>query len=298
MDWLLAKRSFSQYLRLERSFSVNTVDAYNRDLALLQQFAELHGYQTPAAVDRKAITDFLTFLNELGFAPPSQARVLSGVKSFFQFMLLENVIADNPTDLVSSPRLGQKLPDVLHIHQIEQLIAAIDLSKPEGVRNKAILETLYSCGLRVSELIGLKLSDLHTEVEFIKVTGKGSKERLIPIGKTAVKYIQIYLDNYRNKLTIADRHADFLFLNRRGKPLSRVMVFLIIKELADKAGLQKNVSPHTFRHSFATHLIEGGADLRAVQAMLGHESITTTEIYTHLDKEYLRSVVTSFHPRS
>ncbi len=298
MDWQSAEKSFSQYLRLERSLSSHTIEAYNRDLALLQQFAGLHGYQGPTAVTRNAIADFLAFLNELGLAPASQARVLSGIKTFYQFLLLEGILTDNPASLTSSPRLGRKLPDVLNVHEIEQLITAIDLSRPEGTRNKAILETLYSCGLRVSELINLKLSDLHTEVEFIKVTGKGSKERLIPIGNTAIKSIRIYLDHYRNKLSIQDKHADFLFLNRRGKPLSRVMVFIIVKELVSLAGLKKNVSPHTFRHSFATHLIEGGADLRAVQAMLGHESITTTEIYTHLDREYLRSVVTSFHPRS
>ncbi|SEM21009.1 integrase/recombinase XerD [bacterium A37T11] len=298
MNWTLAQKHFEQYLQLERSFASNSIDAYSRDVALLKQYAEINNLPQPTSLSKGDIQDFLSFLNELGMSVYSQARILSGIKSFYQYLSLENLISDDPTALISAPRLGRKLPHTLNIHEVDQLISAIDVSTAEGARNKAMLETMYSCGLRVSELTELKISNLHLEVEFIQVTGKGSKERLIPIGHSAIKYIQIYMHEIRIHQPIKTGFEDFLFLNRRGASLSRVMVFLIIKELAKKIGLNKIISPHTFRHSFATHLIEGGADLRAVQAMLGHESVTTTEIYTHLDRDYLQSVLTSHHPRS
>jgi integrase/recombinase XerD len=230
--------------------------------------------------------------------PHTQARVISGIKAFFKYLLLEDLIVTDPSALLESPRLSRKLPDTLNFLEINNLIAAIDLSKPEGMRNKAMLEVLYGCGLRVSELCGLKISNLFLDVEFIKITGKGNKERLVPIGSEAIKYIKIYLQESRVHQTIKPGKEDFLFLNRRGNPLSRVMIFILIRQLAEEIGLTKTISPHTFRHSFATHLVEGGADLRAVQEMLGHESITTTEIYTHLDRNYLRETIIQYHPRS
>jgi len=253
---------------------------------------------SPEQVKLKDLQDFLKWINELGLSASSQARIVSGIKSFFKYLLLEDIIKDSPAELLESPKIGRKLPDTLEVEEINRLIDAIDLSTPEGVRNKAMLETLYGCGLRVSELINLKISNLYFNDGFLKVTGKGDKERLVPIGSQAIKYIKIYLENIRIHLEVKKGSEDILFLNNRGKGLSRVMVFLIIKNLAEKIGLKKNISPHTFRHSFATHLIEGGADLRAIQEMLGHESITTTEIYTHLDREYLRISILRFHPRS
>jgi integrase/recombinase XerD len=234
----------------------------------------------------------------MGMSAHSQARIISGIKSFYKYLLLENILNHNPTELIEAPKLGRKLPDTLSLEEINKIIEAIDLSTPEGQRNKAILETLYSCGLRVSELVNLKISNLYFNDEFIKVVGKGDKERLVPIGSVAIKQINIYKNEIRSNLAVKKEHEDVLFLNRRGSKLSRVMVFTIIKQLAFKIGLKKHISPHTFRHSFATHLIEGGADLRAVQEMLGHESITTTEIYTHLDRDYLRQAIIQFHPRS
>lgn len=297
MDWKTAINGFKHYLQLERAMSANTVEAYLDDVTKLQQFAEPQDIQ-PQAITPAQLQDFLTWINGFRLSSYSQARILSGIKTFYLFMALEHGLVENPTALIQAPRLGRKIPDVLNITEIDSLIAAIDLSTKEGMRNKAILEVLYGCGLRVSELVGLKISNLFLDVEFIKVEGKGSKERLVPIGIQAAKYLRIYLEEVRIHQKIKSGCDDFVFLNRRGAPLTRVMVFIIIKDLAAKIGLTKKISPHTFRHSFASHLVEGGADLRAVQEMLGHESITTTEIYTHIDRDYLRSVITQYHPRS
>lgn len=252
----------------------------------------------PQQIEQHHLQDFLKWITGSGMSARSQSRIISGLKGFYKYMLLENIIQKDPTELLESPKIGRKLPSTLHIHEINKIIDAIDLSKPEGERNKAILETLYGCGLRVSELTDLRISNLFFRDGFIKVTGKGDKERIVPIGRVAQKQIGIYLKSKRNLLPIVNGNEDILFLNRRGKKMTRVMVFTIIKDLVKKAGIRKSVSPHTFRHSFATHLVEGGADLRAVQEMLGHESITTTEIYTHLDREFLRSTILQFHPRS
>ncbi|WP_207425663.1 site-specific tyrosine recombinase XerD [Pedobacter sp. SYSU D00535] len=298
MDWTSTIRGFRTHLKLERSLSPNSVEAYLRDVDKLYQYAETLGGKAPETIGTSDLKNFLIWINELGMTAQTQARVLSGLKAFFRYMVLENIISTDPAALIESPRLSRKLPDTLSIHEINQLIAAIDLSKPEGMRNKALLEVLYGCGLRVSEVCNLKISNLYLDIEFVKVTGKGDKERLVPIGSSAVKFLNIFLQEIRVHMPIKPGKEDFVFLNRRGSPLSRVMVFLIIKDLAVKAGLKKTISPHTFRHSFATHLIEGGADLRAVQEMLGHESITTTEIYTHLDRDYLRDTIIQYHPRS
>jgi len=298
LDWQSGIRGFRSYLRLERSLSPNTIEAYLRDVDKLYQFTEVSNGQTPDVISTTDLKDFLVWVNQLGMLPHTQSRVLSGIKAFFKFLLLEDVIKIDPSALLESPKLSRKLPDTLGIHDINSLIAAIDLSKPEGMRNKTMLEVLYGCGLRVSELTGLKISNLYLEIEFIKILGKGNKERLVPIGSEAIKFLNIWLKDVRVHLTIKSGHEDFVFLNRRGAALTRNMVFVIIKDLAQKTGLKKKISPHTFRHSFATHLIEGGADLRAVQEMLGHESITTTEIYTHLDRDYLRDTIIQYHPRS
>ena len=299
MDWQSALRSFKSYLKLERSLSGNTIDAYLHDVEKLYQYFQTKSIQnTPVEVNSEDLKLFLVWVNELGMLPPTQARVLSGLKAFFKFLLLEKLIVVDPSALLESPKMSRKLPDTLSIIEINQLIDAIDLSRPEGMRNKAMLEILYGSGLRVSELTGLKLSNLYLDIDFIKITGKGNKERLVPIGSEAIKYLRLYIHEIRVHIPVKSGNEDFVFLNRRGSPLSRVMVFLIIKDLAQMAGIKKNISPHTFRHSFATHLIEGGADLRAVQEMLGHESITTTEIYTHLDRDYLRDTIIHFHPRS
>ncbi len=298
MDWHSGLRGFKSYLLLERSLSKNTIEAYLRDTDKLYQFTETIGGKPPGILSTSDLKAFLKWVNELGMQPHTQARVLSGVKAFFKYLILENVIQSDPAALLESPKLNRKLPDTLNINDINSLIAAIDLSKPEGMRNKAMLEVLYGCGLRVSELTSLRISNLFLDIEFIKIVGKGDKERLVPIGSSAIKYLKIYMEQNRVHIAIKPGKEDFVFLNNRGAPLSRVMVFLIIKGLATKIGLKKTISPHTFRHSFATHLIEGGADLRAVQEMLGHESITTTEIYTHLDRDYLRDVITQYHPRS
>ena len=299
MSWDLQINNFKHYLKLERGLASNSVEAYIRDVVKLKQFLENNNETIPPEeVKLHHLTDFLEAINELGFTAPSQARIISGIKSFYKFLVLEQEIEDNPTQLLEAPKLGRKLPDVLSINEIDILIASIDHSKAEGPRNRAILETLYSCGLRVSELINLKLSNLHVEAGFVRVIGKGNKERLVPIGSSALKYIQLYIDTVRRHAEIKTGEEDIVFLNRRGKRLTRVMIFTIIKNLVATSGLQKTVSPHTFRHSFATHLIEGGADLRAVQEMLGHESITTTEIYTHLDRDYLKQMIQEFHPRS
>lgn len=284
---------------MERSLSENSVDAYLHDLNLLEQFLVVSKQSlSPSEIKVDHLRDFIHWINEIGLSARSQARIISGLKSFYKYCLIENIVTDDPSQLLDSPRLGRKLPDTLTVHDINNLIDAIDLSKPEGVRNKAMLETMYSCGLRVSELVTLKLSNIHFEIGFVKVLGKGDKERLVPIGSVATKYIKIYLNEIRNHVKIHPGYEDFAFLNKSGKSLSRVMVFMVIKQLATKINLKKSISPHTFRHSFATHLIEGGADLRAVQEMLGHESITTTEIYTHLDRDFLRSSILKHHPRA
>ena len=299
MSWKSYIMGFRSYLKLERSLSGNSVDAYLHDISLLEQFFSINKIQvSPSEVNVDHIRNFLIWVNELGLGARSQARIISGLKSFFKYCLIENIITDDPSMLIEAPRLGRKLPDTLSIQDINNLIDAIDLSKPEGVRNKAMLETLYGCGLRVTELVTLKLSNLHSEIGFIKVIGKGDKERLVPIGSVAIKNIKIYVEEIRCHLKIKHGSEDFVFLNKNGKPLSRVMVFLVIKQLSEKISLKKSISPHTFRHSFATHLIEGGADLRAVQEMLGHESITTTEIYTHLDRDFLRASIIKHHPRA
>lgn len=297
-DWNSTLNGFKAYLRLERSVSGNTVEAYLGDVEKLFQYTESIGGKKPNEIDTTDLKSFIVWINELGMLATTQARVLSGIKAFFKFLILENLIVKNPAALLESPRIARKLPDTLSIIDVNNLMGAIDHSKAEGMRNKAMLEVLYGCGLRVSELVNLKISNLYLEIDFIKVTGKGDKERLVPIGNEAVKYLNIYLNEQRIHLAIKPGKEDYVFLNRRGAPLSRVMVFIIVKDLAEKIGLRKSISPHTFRHSFATHLIEGGADLRAVQEMLGHESITTTEIYTHLDRDYLRDTIIQFHPRS
>ncbi len=299
MDWQSELKSFKSYLRLERSLSGNTIEAYLHDVDMLIQFFNSNSSKRDLSdVSPDDLKEFLVWINELGMLPPTQARVLSGLKAFFKFLLLDNQIKVDPSALIESPKTSRKLPDTLSIIEINKLIEAIDLSKAEGMRNKAMLELLYGCGLRVSELTNLKISNLFLDIDFIKILGKGDKERLVPIGTEAIKFLRIFIEEIRVHIAVKPGKEDFVFLNMRGSPISRVMVFLIIKDLAKKAGINKSISPHTFRHSFATHLIEGGADLRAVQEMLGHESITTTEIYTHLDRDYLRDTIIQFHPRS
>ena len=299
MDWRSAIKGFQAYLKLERSLSGNSIEAYSRDIEKLYQFADSQTNKiNPQNITLTHLRQFIVWINELGMIPSSQARILSGVKSFYKYLLMEDLIKSDPSELLESPKIQRKLPDTLSINDINKLIDAIDVSKPEGGRNKAILEVLYGCGLRVSELTELKLSNLYLDIEFIKVTGKGSKERLVPIGGSAVKALKIWIDNIRVHVPIKKGEEDMVFLNRRGARLSRVYIFMVIKQLAEITGIKKTISPHTFRHSFATHLVEGGADLRAVQEMLGHESITTTEIYTHLDREYLKGTIIQFHPRS
>lgn len=299
MNWERAIQDFKHYLKLEKSLSENSIQAYLNDVHHLKNFITEH-FPTLSPLDVKLehLEQFLAYLNALEIHARSQARIISGIKAFYFFFELNDFIKDNPTVLISTPKLDKKLPVVLSVEEIDALIGAIDLSKPDGHRNKAMLETLYSCGLRVSELVELKLSQLHFEEEFIRVIGKGNKERLVPISQRAMREIENYFVQTRNTQKIQKGYESYVFLNRHGKKLTRVMVFTIIKQLAAKIGLQKPISPHTFRHSFATHLVEGGADLRAVQQMLGHESILTTEIYTHLDRTYLKQVITEYHPRS
>jgi integrase/recombinase XerD len=297
MSWESAILGFKSYLTIERSLSANSVDAYIRDVKKLADFAK-EKEKTELQIERSDLSEFISNISKSGVAARSQSRIISGIKAFYKYLIMEDYITANPTELLESPKIGMKLPDTLSIKEIDKLIAAIDLSKAEGERNRAMLEILYSCGLRVTELITLKLSNVSFVEGFIKVVGKGNKERLAPIGNIALKYLNIYINEVRNHQEIQKGYKDIIFLNRRGKQLTRVMIFTIIKQLAKKIGLKKNISPHTFRHSFATHLIQGGADLRAVQEMLGHESITTTEIYTHLDKEYLRETIIAFHPRA
>ena len=295
--WEAYKKGYKAFLQLEKSLSDNSVEAYLHDIEKLTSWIQqTDQLKTPQQIDLKDLENFIKWISELGMTAGSQARIISGLRRFFKYCLQEQIITTSPATLLESPKLKRSLPDVLSFEEISSMIHAIDLSKSEGGRNKAILETLYSCGLRVSEAVNLRISCLHLDLGFIKVIGKGDKERLIPIGTDAVKYIEIYRNDCRVHIPIKPGNEDILFLNRRGGKLSRVMIFLIIKELARLADIQKIISPHTFRHSFATHLVEGGADLRAVQEMLGHESITTTEIYTHLDREYLRSTLQQFHP--
>ena len=295
--WEAYKKGYKDYLQLEKSLSENSVEAYLRDVEKLTEYLQsVNQLKTPEQVVLKDLQQFVKWIGELGMTASSQARIISGLRGFYKYCLLENITGKDPTALLEAPKLKRTLPDVLSYDEIENIIGQIDLSKPEGGRNKAILETMYSCGLRVSEVVNLRISCLYLDVGFIRVIGKGDKERLVPIGSVASKYISIYKDEIRKHITIKPGNEDILFLNRRGTLLSRVMIFLMLKELALKAGIKKNISPHTFRHSFATHLVEGGADLRAVQEMLGHESITTTEIYTHLDREYLRRTLEQYHP--
>ncbi len=295
--WEAFKKGFKSYLQLEKSLSDNSVEAYLSDIEKLTNYLQYTGdLKTPSQIKLKDLQKFVEWINSLGIAPGSQARIISGMRSFFKYCILEQIITDDPATLLESPKLKRSLPDILSFAEIENIISQIDLSKPEGGRNKAILETLYSCGLRVSELVNLRISCLYLDVGFIRVIGKGDKERLVPIGSDAVKYTGIYKNDIRVHTTVVPGNEDILFLNRRGSKLSRVMIFLMIKKLVKKAGITKIISPHTFRHSFATHLVEGGADLRAVQEMLGHESITTTEIYTHLDREFLRTTLQMHHP--
>ena len=298
MNWESAIKEFKTYLQLERSLSPNSVEAYLRDINKLVQFLSTQNNTTaPELIERKHLEGFLLFLYEMGLNDKSQARIVSGIRAFFKFLLMEDHINNDPSQLLELPKLKRKLPDTLSYEDITAIINAIDLSTPEGQRNKAIYETLYSCGLRVTELVELKVSDIFSDGGYIKVRGKGDKERLVPIGDSALKYIEIYKTTVRNHINVQKGFEDHVFLNRRGKKLTRVYIFMLLRILAEKAGIKKSISPHTFRHSFATHLIEGGADLRAVQVMLGHESITTTEIYTHLDREFLRATLIQFHPR-
>ncbi len=299
MLWTSAIKEYKNYLQLERGLSENSIEAYVHDVEKLHQFLQLKEITaSPVDITDRHIHDFLQYLGELGMTATSQARFLSGLKGFFRYLFAENLISNDPSQLIEAPKLSRKLPDTLSVQEIDQLLAAINHSTPEGTRNRAMLEMLYGCGLRVSELVGLTLSNIYTDLGFLRVIGKGNKERLVPMGREATKYLNIYLEQVRCHVDVQKDHENFVFLNSRGKALSRVWVFLVIKELVQITGIQKNISPHTFRHSFATHLIEGGADLRAVQEMLGHESITTTEIYTHLDRDYLSQVMHDFHPRS
>jgi integrase/recombinase XerD len=297
LSWKQSLRNFETYLRLEKSLSENSVEAYIGDVSKLEKyFAETGSNVMPASVSYSDLKKFLLWFGADNTNTRTQSRILSGIRAFFKFLLIEGEIEENPASLIESPRIGLKLPEVLSVMEIDSMISAIDLSKPEGHRNKAIIETLYGCGLRVSELVNLRLTDIHYGEGFVVVTGKGNKQRLVPVSGKALKEIDIYKKDRNNLPVIYDENV--LFLNRRGSKLSRAMIFTIIKDLAAKAGIQKNISPHTFRHSFATHMIEAGADLRAVQEMLGHESILTTEIYTHIDRSYLRDTLIMFHPRS
>jgi integrase/recombinase XerD len=296
--WSSLIRQFRHHLKLERSLSENSIEAYTRDVEKLADFTEREfPGSDPLTLKLEHLRQFVNALAKLEISPFTQARIISGIKAFYRYLMYEDRIQEDPSQLLEAPKLGRKLPDTLSYAEIEELLDAISLGEPEGHRNRAILEMLYSSGLRVTELVELKKSQVFADIGFLRVTGKGNKERLVPIGRDALKYLKIYQEEIRVHQNPAKGHEEYVFLNRRGQKLTRVMIFLIIKKTAEKAGIKKNISPHTFRHSFATHLIEGGADLRAVQEMLGHESITTTEIYTHLDRDYLRQVLTEFHPR-
>ena len=300
MNWTPHIKGFKSYLLLERSLSENSIDAYDRDVKKLIQFLEIKQYDlSPTQVQLQHLEEFIITLGSFGISANSQARIISGLKTFYKYLLLEDLIDEDPTEMLEAPRLARKIPEVLSYEEITMLLDTIDLSKPQGHRNRAMLETLYACGLRVSELVNLKLSNLFPEIGFLKVIGKNDKERIVPIGEEALQQIDYYVKNQRNILPKINKpDENIVFLNRRGKRLTRVMIFMIVKEAAKLAGITKKVSPHTFRHSFATHLVEGGADLKAVQDMLGHESITTTEIYTHLDTDFLKETIIMFHPRN
>lgn len=297
MDWHSVRNGFKAYLKLERGLSANTISAYLHDLDLIIDYMTSRVSPImPDCVKLEDLREFIHSCSRQGLSARSQARVISGFKSFFKYLISENLIRENPAGLIDTPRIGQKLPEVLSVHEVERLLESIDLSRPEGHRDRAMIETLYGCGLRVSELSGLLISNLRFDEGFIRVTGKGNKERLVPIGSSAIRYNNIYINEFRNKSNTAKGFENILYLNRFGKSVSRVTIFNIIRALACRAGIGKNISPHTLRHSFATHLVEGGADLRAVQEMLGHESITTTEVYTHLDRDYLRETINLYHP--
>lgn len=300
MDWHSTIKGFEAFLKIEKSLSRHSVSAYLRDVAGLREYCRSGDRSIPpASVNQQHIVGFVQYVSTMGLSARTQARMLSGLRAFFRYLLIEELITQDPMEFVEGPRLDRTLPDVLSYGEIEAILSAIDLSHPQGQRNRAIIETLYACGLRVSELIELKRSHVYADIGVIKVLGKSDKERLIPIGRAALKHIALYLEgDRRGMMNVRSGYEDHLFLNRRGKGLTRVMIFHIVKDLVRKAGIEKNVSPHTFRHSFATHLVEGGADLRAVQEMLGHASITTTEIYTHLNADYLRETILSFHPRN
>ncbi len=295
--WNRYINDFVSYLKIEKGLAENSILAYKRDIEKLRDFSESIKI-SPEQLKYEHLQSFLSELFDLGLGERSQARIISGIKQFFIFLLLEDLIQQNPAELIETPRIGRKLPEVLTVEEIDQLIEAIDLSKPEGHRNKAIIETLYSCGLRVSELTNLQFEHLFFDEGFIRIIGKGNKQRLVPVSPNVVKEINLYINEIRPHINIQKEHDSYIFLNRRGKQLTRVMIFTIIKQLAEKINLKKNISPHTFRHSFATHLLEGGANLRAIQEMLGHESITTTEIYTHLDQRMLKDAILSYHPRN
>lgn len=296
-SWERNIKDFVSYLKIEKGLAENSIFAYQNDVSKLRDFSETHKLSAED-IRFNHLKDFVQDLYDLGLSPRTQSRIISGIKQFFGFLLLENEIKNDPSELLEMPKIGRKLPEVLSVDEIDQLIGAIDLSKPEGHRNKAILETLYSCGLRVSELVDLQFEALFFEEGYIRIIGKGNKQRLVPVGPTVEKEIALYMESMRNHLNIVRGHESYVFLNRRGQKLTRVMIFTIIKQLAKAIGLKKNISPHTFRHSFATHLLEGGANLRAIQEMLGHESIMTTEIYTHLDQQFLREAIISYHPRN
>ncbi|NBU91658.1 MAG: site-specific tyrosine recombinase XerD [Flavobacteriia bacterium] len=297
MTWVLRIKEFISYIKIEKGLSDNTCFAYQQDLAKLVDFCVPRGLAVEE-VRYEHLKEFVALLFDLGLSARSQARIISGVKQFFGFLLTEQILSRDPSEMLEQPKLGRKLPEVLDIEEIDALIAAVDVSKPEGHRNRAMLETLYSCGIRVSELVNLKLSDLFFDEGFVRVIGKGNKERLVPVSEKVEKELSFYLNHQRNKLSPGKGDENIVFLNRRGNRLTRVMIFTIIRQLAEAIGLKKTVSPHTFRHSFATHLLEGGANLRAIQEMLGHESITTTEIYTHLDQRFLREAILTYHPRN
>lgn len=299
MDWSSAIKGFESYMLLERSLSPNTIEAYIRDISRLSEYSIISEQGiSPDKIQLNHLRNFVIGLNKIGISERSQARIISGIRAFYLYLIMEDIIIDDPSELLEAPKLGRKIPEVLSLNEIDKIIAAIDLSKELGHRNKAIIETLYACGVRVSELINMKLSEFYPDIGFVKVTGKNNKERIIPIGNEAIKSIELNIKFDRKNLNIAKGNEDFIFLNRRGKKLTRVMIFHIIKELSELSGIRKNVSPHIFRHSFATHLLEGGADLRVIQEMLGHESILTTEIYTHMDTNYLKEAIMKFHPRN
>jgi len=297
MNWEIYLKGFKAFLQLEKSLSPNSVEAYLRDVTKLKEYLEIKGQNlSPEQIDLKLLETFVRWIAEMGFTATSQARIISGIRAFYKFLLIEDILNKNPAELLEAPRTARILPDTLNRDDVIKLIEANDLSKPEGERNKAVIETLYGCGLRVSELVNLRISNLHFDIGFIKIIGKGSKERWVPVGEMAMNQINTYIRFVRDQQEVKKGNEDIVFLNRRGSKLSRVMIFNVVKQLAKIAGIQKTISPHTLRHSFATHLVEGGADLRAVQEMLGHESITTTEIYTHLDRRYLRETIEKYHP--